>query len=515
MNKSFIKFQLTSKKYLIIFLFVVQFLTCLVAFAFTSFSFFNKGILSYGLSFATLMVAIISLTPLFFNFLHNKKSIDTYYSLPMSRKSLFFNTVIFLIAILFASWIVPNFLTFLLIAGEFGAFLPALLGFLEYVLMIIMIIAGLVFFYATIYLVANNSLDGIVMMVAYILLPLFLAIGVYIFGDIFVCGYQPFSLDIFGFLSMPFMACNMFFESLDFLTVSRYYTNTFFVARYLDMLIFFISTVGFGALLYHTFVSRKAENVEQNSDSFFAYPSLIYFYTFILLFILTSRVTFNYYYSSSTTTLFSSAIAYLFVFIFFAVAHFVYRRKIYINIRMIAFFALSIVLVSGFSTLAYQTRGFGFSDSYTRNHENVIFAFNTVSDAVEDRELVDHLIEELKPIVEEYYGDYNYDYLNLSIEIEMDKEDIQNNPKLYEMIDDHRRLMIDSYYGNDSTNDVSGVNGLWASMNVYEKDNKGNTEKYYYYYTNSFYLEKEFSDELLNYDKIRIIADGYDIEIAD
>lgn len=377
-----------------------------------------------------------------------------------------------------------------------------------------MIIAGLVFFYGTVFLLANNFFDGIVMIIAYMLLPLFLAFAVAIFQDTFVCGYNPFDLTVFGYLSMPFMACNMFFESMNFIFREHMEYISLFNRQNLDMFIFLIEAIIFGIALYITFTSHKAESVEQKSDGVFAYPSLIYIYTFIFLFILTSGVTFNTNYLGSAKSIFSSSIVYLFVFIFFMIAHFVYRRKIYINMRMIVFFALTILFASSFSSIAYQTRGFGFSDNYIKDHENVLFTLYTSSPAFEDQELVDELKNDLMEKIE-YKEGYDFDYLNITIEIDMDREDIKNNPKLYKYIDDWRKMMIDEYYQYDLNANVCDEYCSWLNFGVSDRDDKNNYLKSFNYSTNHFFVSKDFSDELFKYDNIIVMVDGYTIPLTE
>ena len=94
LNKNYISYLIKSKKYLLIALCIVQ--------AILAFSNFGKPLNEYTLLSNTTMLsyglgAIVAfvLPLVIFSYVHNKKAVDTYYSLNISRKSLLFTGLVY------------------------------------------------------------------------------------------------------------------------------------------------------------------------------------------------------------------------------------------------------------------------------------------------------------------------------------------------------------------------------------------------------------------------------------
>ncbi len=503
MNRDFLKFQFKSRKYLVIFLFVVQMLVGMGTYALVYNSLKTSVYLSMGLTFMILMIATTLLTPYLFSFIQNKRSVDTYFSLPISRKGLLLNNLIFLFIILFGSWLLPNIISFA-IALCIGA---NFLGILAYFGIILLVEIGIVLFFGTVYLLANNAIDGVIMIIAYSLLPLFLTLAISLFQSVYIIGYSAIDLNNIFYLSVPVMACNMFFEGIS-LIMSDYFYGWLINSSFIDIIIYIAWTIFFGFGLYHLFTKRKAENAEQNSNHFLAYPSLIYFYTFILLFVVTYMFGFNLHSGDELmVSLLSSLLAYSLVFIFFMVAQFVYRRKIFISSKVIIFFVVTVILTFAFSELAYTTKGFGLSYAYIKDHEYVTYSYRTNVNTIEDEELKAYFMDYIAN--NPAYNDYEYydeSYIGLEFDIAMDKKDIQENQELYNLLEELRIYLIEDYY-NQRYDNYDYMTS--TSLIIYDYEDAAFRKiRENYYYNGQKEADAELIRALMEYDRVDIRIEG-------
>lgn len=498
MNKEYLQYQIKSRKYLIVFLALVHVFVTIASFITNDLSLESKAQLSLGTNFACMMIAAITLTPFMFNFVNNKKAVDSYFSLPLSRKQLLLNTIIFLVLMIYGSWLIPSVISLLIGASyiSFGWAMAYLLGML-------MMLCALIAFYGTIFLLANNTLDGIIMIGAYLLLPLFLSIMVTAFQDIYIVGYYPFDLQIFGYLSVPFMVCNAFFEFVG--KVFQYNLTGAFDVKFLDLLITAIFGIIFGITLYRSFISRKAERSEQNSDYFLAYPTVIYFYSFALLFMFTSYLSFSNHHRNLLEVIISGAFIYVAIFVFFMIAHFIYHRKIFINAKMVIFFVITIAASFALSEAAYQTKGFGLSYAYNKNHEMVNYnLYGTLDFKAKHREkIIDYIVDNYEQLPEGASKKETFDFLYVDIEI------IESDPKspTHELFNKLRNEAIDNYY-SEQFGYYNG--GYRMSINVFEYDfdnTKGEEERYSY--QKDGIIDDELIDSLKNIDSVRFVVNGY------
>ena len=488
MNKDYLLYQFKSRRYLLIFLLLIQILAAILPFLFTGMSKYTISLLASGFSYGILLIAICVLTPFFFNFVHSKKSVDTYFSLPLSRKSLLISTLLFEISAVYVPWLIANIIIAFLSIG-IGGFSPG--GFILMLTYALMITTALAVFCAAIDLLANNAIDGIIMIGGYFLLPLFLLLAANAFADIFVVGYNPFNFEIFGYLSLPFMACNAYFEMLNITWSSNY--GSAFNVPYLDIIIIFIHLLVFAFVLYREFTTRAVERAEQNSDNLLAYPFLIYAYSFIFLFIFTSSTVFQQDFMA-ISSIAVSLFVYFFVFIFFMVAHFVYRRKIYINLKMVSFFVATIVLSFIFSQAAYLTRGFGLSENYPEALSSTRYTIGFTANRLEDSEFKNKISDYLDEIYgEDAYLDDHWSYFTISFSL--DNEQKKDNEAAL-LMEELRKKAIDQFY-----DDLHNYNyDELIRINFLDDDND------YYNYDLTYTLDAETFDLLLK------AADDFDVD---
>ena len=503
MSRDFLKFQFKSRKYLVIFLFVVQMLVGMVTYALGNTAFRTLVLSSIGLTFMILMIATTLITPYLFSFVQNKRSVDTYFSLPISRKGLLINNLVFLFIILFGSWLLPNIINFAIALCLGGS----LLGILSYFAIVLLVEIGIILFFASVYLLANNAIDGVVMIIAYSLLPLFLTLAIDLFQSVYIVGYSAIDSNNILYLSMPAMACNMFFEGVS-LIIKDYFNSSLFNSNYFDIIVYIAWTIFFGFALYHLFTKRKAENAEQNSNHFLAYPSLIYFYTFISLFAVTYMLGLNLHSGVQfTVPLLSSLLAYSLVFIFFMVAQFVYRRKIFISSKVIIFFVVTVIVTFAFSELAYMTKGFGLSYAYIKDHEYVAYSYRTYVNSIEDEELKAYFMDYIanNPAYKDYYYD-EYSYISLEFDVVMDEESIKENPELYNLLEELRIYLIEDFYDqHDDNYDYAD----YVSLDIMDYEDAAlRKAREYYYYSGYKEADAELIKALMEYGGTKIRLDG-------
>ena len=104
-----------------------------------------------------------------FSYIHNKKAVDTFFSIPVSRKATLISGLLFSILTAY----IPFAITLV-----FYGFVESMgLGILVYLLELLIMVSALIVFNTTIYLTANNVFDGVVMIGAYSFLPFMLLIA--------------------------------------------------------------------------------------------------------------------------------------------------------------------------------------------------------------------------------------------------------------------------------------------------------------------------------------------------
>ena len=370
--------------------------------------------------------------PIIYNFVQHKKSIDTFYALPVSRKDMLVATQIFIDSLLLVPMLVVTVLgiAIALIGNgtlHIGAFL------LYYVIFSIGIIVIVAFNTGT-FLQANNLFDGIVIMLAYLIVPFVLYLAFMCFRDMFVYGNGYIDIDTFmSIVSTIWSSSNALYNCG--------YAMNHGIYNLYSIVMFAISALIYSGLSFwmfkKDFIDRKTERAENVSDKFTAYPLIISAYVFFLLFISISE-TIKY-------RAVEMILPVVVIFILFEVANFVYRRKIKVLIKDIIFFAISIALCFGICFIANKTDGFGLAWDYIKEPENVSYyvdtyyydtvnsAFDTRSDGGEFGKLV-----KVK-----YPNASSYGY---HIVLEIDEEDMEKSKNAIRLFEDKREELIRAHY---------------------------------------------------------------------
>lgn len=455
-NTEYLKNLILSKKYLLLFVFLIALLSSTV----------KDGVFLI-LTISLLLCYILPVVV--FKYIHDKKAVDTYFSLPISRKELLITGLLFcaLATILPSgiSYFVYNFIY------ESHSLLSAI-GFVA-----IMSVASicLILFNTMLYQLANTEFDGIVMIGAYSILPLALIIVMQIFLEVFVCGYSASSFDIIGYLSPIHMFISLFLKNYKVFHIEL---NILDYSYSLVLVLFAIISF---ALMYVYFPKRDVERAGTSSSKFFAYPFAIYTYTLLVLFGISSN--YSYAYTGIFSFLKEFFVLYIITFALFVIAHFVYKRKFYFNIQLPIFFVITLIISLLFCTSARKTNGFGLANTYISDNKKVLYEMNY---PVFDSDIYDWFQSEIEE---------NVDYMDIFIKADNTKGDLS-----YEAIaeiEKYRTFAINQFYEKKDVEDNMSIS--YVSLNV--RDINQNTSRHYHFTKR---IELENIKDLAKYNDIEI-----------
>ena len=307
--------------------------------------------------------------------------------------------------------------------------------------------------YAGIYLLANNIFDGIVMVLAYSFLPLFLYLAVYTFITELVCGYTYAGLENMTFDAGWFSPILMSARCMD-----AAIKGPFDQWLYLGLIILWTGLGLYG--LYRNFIKRKAERADQLSSEFFAYPFIIHVYCLLCLLCfatLTARGGF-----------FEALFYYALLLLIYIVATFVYKRKIQIHWKYLVFYAAAVLLTIGLAKAALATRGFGMADRYSLNHgDSLVYSWNYFGYSFNPAVSEDADRDEYEP-----YENYS---INVYVEIPTNK--IHENQEVVDIFENIRKESIDYYYLKPEEKTSNADSGYLLVYN-----HKGNDSSHHYEY---------------------------------
>ena len=168
MRKSFITYLFKNRKIAILFFGILYFalvsLTAIRGFTQVD-DFYSRIMIGFLISSGITM----ALPVIQFAFVHQKKSVDAYFSLPYSRKEILHTNLFFIWLIAFGYFLIAILFNSLFVLGKLN-----LLHFLGLLVVAGILLACLTLSHSVIYLLANNIFDGIVMLGAYAVLTFML-----------------------------------------------------------------------------------------------------------------------------------------------------------------------------------------------------------------------------------------------------------------------------------------------------------------------------------------------------
>ena len=490
-NANYLKYLFKSKRFLIAFVFLISLLLGVnslitgnrIGDSAPSAIIVTIALIALGIMLCFIMPCIT------FSYIHDKKAVDTYLSLPVSRKTMLFTGVLFNCIVIFVPLTLGMLIALLATKITFSSLLAVIFAFLLAVIAISSV-------NTLVYFSANSVVDGLIMMAAYTVLPLALYLALMAFMGSYVAGFTFGSYDFIGYLSPSYVSAMLFVNILDH--YKDVFTFTGENILYTVILLVMIAVALFA--MYKSFVNRKAERAGTISTGFFAYRLIIYLYTFLCVFMIATMYTYGY----SLLEFFENYFfLYLLVFALFVIAHFVYKRKFYLNFKLPAYFIAVIVVCLLFTSLARATKGFGLSYSYPRNDSSAIYHmyqnFDGSSNEVRNDEIARWFYSQESATGEMNNYDINGDYYYFTLQI--DSNNIVNNfarrPNLQSTTDIMDRLrgeMIDAFYAKDHESSPRETY-FYTRLEIYNGvKGKGDYETSYSY--NSTYVKLSLNDIL-------------------
>lgn len=425
-SKAYFNYLLKSKKYLLLFIFLITLL----------FVFTNKEIKDALTIQSVLCVGLCYFLPVYlFSYIHNKKAVDTFFSIPVSRKAMLITGLIFAILVAYIPTVLVTIIY--LIKGSFGFISIA------YIFGLLIGIASLITFNTLIYSIANNVLDGVIMIAAYSCLPIGIYVVLSTIASSYIAGFGSYNFDFVAYVS-PVSQLVMFITGIFNKTIN------YLISLFVILVISFV-------LLYKSYKNRMVERADSQSTGFFAYPFIIHIYLCMCLFLISA---FNdYTYANIIQFLKNNLIAYVALFGVYVAAHFIYKRKLFISYKLplifIVLMLLSILINSAFK----QTQGFGLSQMYLKNDYYGQYNYNSYYYNEYDQKLVDNFEEKVGYKLTNYnvsVSANNYEARNNRLKLEEEtielfekirQEGINN---FYNSTDSKASLMVNSYVGNIS-----------------------------------------------------------------
>ncbi len=454
MNSKYILYLFRNRKIAVVF-----FLVLYTAFSMTTFigagSYTAKMHLHDVMVASTVMSFIMAygLPILIFSYVHMKRSADTFFAIPVSRKDQLKSNILFMFALCYGYFLIAT-----LIGGIFTSFGNNIRGFLTVQLAAAFVLLVLLLINSSLYLLANNVFDGIVMIGAYTLLPLLIFLAIDTFQTEMIAGslYGDLSLDITGYVFPAFQA----------VTVMRQAVNA---GKFGSIYVLLLAVYGLVSicLLKRNFIDRKAERAEQLSDEIMAYPFVIRIYTLIFMLIITCCPPWLF---------FGERIIYYLLLLFvFVVAVFVYKRKIEIKMKNLLIFAGCLAAAFIFNSVAWNTHGFGYADNYTINEKKYLAAeFDTTVYS-------DNLEKMYTWQDDQEYQDNAY----LTFQMILPLDETEKYKEVLDLLDKKRHESIDKFYENNKRNEPHYSMTLSFS-NLDDADIKMYNEKGYYIGSNRY-----------------------------
>lgn len=445
-SKEYFRYLFRSQKYLLLLILIVTLLNVLGT-SVNGLSVLIQCALAVGLSF--LMPFLV------FYHVHDKKAVDTFFSIPVSRKSLLFTGVLFCILTIY----IP------LTIGIAGYGIKEKLDASKILMLageMLLASSAVTVFNSTLYLVGNSVVDGIVMMGAYSFFPLAVYITINSFFHNFVPGVtQMAETDTVRFLSPLYMSGELLIRGLEEgITVVSALVG-------LAVILFL-----FSCLLYRSYVNRAVERAGSQSTGFFSYPLVINLYLIVCLFLIATGYGTGY--RNISEFLQDSLILYVLLFAAFIAAHFVYRRKLYFHYILPVIFVVFTAISLLFTGLCRDSEAFGLARRYEKAADKDCVTMNLWYDDPGDRELLSYLAEQTgKPT----------DYCNMMITVgDQRYHMLSMSQETSDLIEKFRSQAITDFYAPENE-------GMFGNMYISYKKDGGD-----YSYNYLLYKEPTFAE---------------------
>ncbi len=467
MNNSLFKYLMKSKKTAIIFIFVVYALLYSMVYAIVGLN--EAYILSLAIATVIAFILSVVLIPISFCYVHNKKAVDSYFSLPISRKEQLITTELFCDLVILIPVVLLTGVSLVInyISGE-AIYLYA---YLFYLVLMIVGISVITLFNTATFLQANSTFDGIVMIFAYLLIPIVLLVSIEVFASAYIYGFEELHVNgIISIISIIYANFVALVQSADCMLFGGAIEYGIIIRFLICVALHLIVSV---AALKSSYINRKVERAETISNEFTSYPFVIYFYVFSLLFITVSI--------NKDNSFSESIILFVLIFVAFEIANCVYKRKIKIEIKNVCFFLLSVGIAFLIGIIAFKTEGFGLAHQYEKNPKNAFYEVS-INNLIYQNDEID------KKILEMYPDSIGYD---LSIDVNVKSASMEKEKEIIDFFDKKRVELIDNYYHNEYGENIGRFGTLTIINNFIENKNNiitdifdANEIRYIYSYNN-------------------------------
>lgn len=458
MSRNYLKYLFKSKKSLcvvVIVLYILFFVTSIVSNG-DALERFVDSLLSNFIITGLLTYILI---PICFSFIHNKKAVDTYFSLPVTRKQMIITSLFFIDIVILIPFIVLSFVSFMI--GIANHLITSLVLYIAFELIIVIGVIVITLFNTSLFIEANNTFDGIVMILAYELLPFVILIATEVFQTYLIAGFRPIeNTRILSCISLPSSIVLTAIPKIDLIIEGLGNGVNEFKAA-LPSLKFIICIVWHILvsliIVRRNFIERKVERAENVSDRFFSYPFVIYAYTLLLVLMVTL---------SSFNDRGDFVVLIVVIFVCYMIGKFIYRRSISIKPKDVIYYFIVVVLAFVLILVSNKTKGFGLSYAYDHNPKNIAFEYQLYNFDNNDEEIV-NLIKKAYP---------NATYVSIMIDGAISKKAMANSKDVIELLETKRLAAINNYYDINNHEDAA----LLITTNYEEKANvKGSMTSYY------------------------------------
>ena len=486
MNKQYLIYLFKERRIALVFFFILYLGLSLSPFL-QNISMNARAETSFLIAVCISILLTFALPALLFAFVHRRRQADMMFALPLSRQEQLLTNIIFASAVSFVYFLITAAAVVLL--GHSVIRLPY---FLLFVLLAALTILELTCIHTCIYLIPNNTFDGLVMLAVYTCLPLlvYIASSVFTAGMVAGLGIETGS-NLSLYLSPLYMnghnlytvCAAMIIPNPDTAVLSSADLSVAHSLRLLYIVIPFLMTIAACFLLRKHFINRMSERADQVSDDMLAYPLAIHICTFLALLAISVEAV-------AARQMRSCVFFYLLLLVIYIVSHFVYRRRITVDLKSLLIFFCMAVVSFGISKAAWMTRGFGRADAYTYDAGPYQFIeYWAQTDA-------DDLTQPYDYTEPEREGSY----LSINACIPADQRDRYSNT--LEIFDQLRRESIDAYYSRTIPANSS------YTLHLYNTDRLEEPTAIF----NQYHYE---TARMLSYEELQAIAAEADVNVMD
>lgn len=466
MNRTYFRYLLKHNRIAMIFFFAIYLtavtLPVLQINASDAQSTFGRSV--YWASMLSLAMTFV-LPPIMMSFVHRRRSADVYMALPITRKEMLITILSFELLLAFGYYLISTLIIYFMTAH----FAVSLSLYLQSILIVLIGTGALLSVNTLFYLIGNNVIDGIVMIVSYTMLPMVIYYAAISFARIMIAGYQV-------------SGSGIIFEGMGWIAALSPMWTTYFNIAELFMIkevtgievIYIALTAVYGVLgwigLKKEFIQRRAERAEQLSDQFFAYPFIIMAYTFTVLFLLTAH--------SVSDFQADHLIYYLLLLFIYIIATFVYQRRLRVEWKRIGLFSAVFVFALCLSEVCWKTRCFGRGDHYSiQAGTKLVYSYSAM---VCKDDLGKSAASE----------EYTNNTVSVNFHTEIPLNQIINYQEEIDLLEKLRKETIDHYYSGetkntypDATLGVSNILGKPTIENIHRNS--------YYYHLDTLLSEQQ------------------------